>query len=228
MTGCTDDVARVLAHIRATIGLLPSEWERWPGGWVGDIEAALVDAVFSAQAVYKSKRGKGVHAKITQWRQARDRQIFTLDALTAEMDDAGVVLWARRFGSLQRSPGRPESAPGGAYKAAAVREAASVLVDHGLKDASQICVGNADTVKVALRSVPGIGYATSNYFLMLLGAPGVKPDRMIHRFLRAAQGRDVTNAAAERLIRAGAGRLEVQPYELEHAIWKYESDQSAG
>ena len=50
------------------------------------------------------------------------------------------------------------------------------------------------SVTDALRSVPGIGYATSNYFLMLLGAPGVKPDRMVHRFLRGALGRGLTNA----------------------------------
>jgi hypothetical protein len=45
MTDDADDVARVLAHIRATIGLHPVKWETWPGGWRGDIEAALVDAV---------------------------------------------------------------------------------------------------------------------------------------------------------------------------------------
>ncbi len=74
--------------------------------------------------------------------------------------------------------------------------------------------------------VPGIGYATANYFFMLLGAPGVKPDRMIHRFLTAAIGHDVSNEVAEAAIWSAATRLGVQPNELDHAIWRYESDKA--
>ncbi|HUZ55931.1 MAG TPA: hypothetical protein VMU94_25815 [Streptosporangiaceae bacterium] len=37
--------ALVLARVKATIGERDG-WARWPGGWPGDIEAALVDAVF--------------------------------------------------------------------------------------------------------------------------------------------------------------------------------------
>jgi len=48
--------------------------------------------------------------------------------------------------------------------------------------------------------VPGIGYATANYFLMLLGAAGIKPDRMIHRFLQEATGRSFTNMHAEQSL----------------------------
>jgi hypothetical protein len=103
-----------------------------------------------------------------------------------------------------------------------------VLREHGFNKALQLNSGNADCVKRALQSVPGIGYATANYFLMLLGAPGVKPDRMVRRFLRGALCRDVTDREAEKLIRAAAERLEVQPHKLDHAIWKYESDRSAG
>jgi len=77
-----------------------------------------------------------------------------------------------------------------------------------------------------MQGVSGIGYATANYFLMLLGAPGVKPDRMIHRFLTDATGRTFTNAEAERVLLAAAERLGVKPDDLDHACWSYESERA--
>jgi hypothetical protein len=77
-----------------------------------------------------------------------------------------------------------------------------------------------------LASVPGIGRGTASYFLMLLGAPGVKPDRMVHRFLRDAAGHAFSNAQAESVVVAAAERLSVQPHVLDHAIWRYESSKT--
>lgn len=222
MNAPSQDVARVLAHVHATIGE-PGSWGKWPGGWPGDIEAALVDAVFSARAVYRSKRGRGIYANVVDWRDARDRRSWALDALIAEIDAAGVSNWACKFGNLQVSPRRLASAPSGSLKAAAVRQAACVLREHGINEASQIDINNVKDAKLALRSVPGIGYATSNYFLMLLGAPGVKPDRMIHRFLKEATGHAFTDTEAERTTWAAAEQLCVQSHELDHAIWRFES-----
>lgn len=177
-------------------------------------------------AIYRSKRGRGIYPKIVAWRQARLRQSWTLDALVAEIDTVGVADWARKFGSLQVSPHRPASSPFGRTKAATVRQAAAALHEWGINHASQISGSNAADTKLTLRSVPGIGYATANYFLMLLGAPGVKPDRMIHRSLIEAAGHAFTNAQAERVTVAAAENLGVQPHELDHAIWSFESGRS--
>lgn len=92
--------------------------------------------------------------------------------------------------------------------------------------ASHIDPCNTEEVKQALRVVSGAGYATASYFLMLPGAPGVKPDRMIHRFLKEATGHTFTGVEADRVIRCAARALDVQPYELGHAIWRYESERS--
>ncbi|MGI8937538.1 MAG: hypothetical protein ACR2JF_04845 [Iamia sp.] len=106
--------------------------------------------------------------------------------------------------------------------------AADVLVRcAAVRRADDITEDNVGQVKQTLRSVPGIGYATTNYFLMLLGRPGVKPDRMIHRFLYDATGRDRSNSEAEELVTGVASNLGVAPHELEHAIWSHESKRVA-
>jgi hypothetical protein len=215
------DVARVLAHIRATIGGR-EQWDRWPGGWPNDIESALVDAVFSARAVYRSRHGRGVYANVVSWQRARNRSAYSFDALVAEIDAAGIPGWADWFGNHQLAPQRPDTAPLGRSKAAAVRESASKLRQVGINVAGQVTSDNATFVRLSLQSVPGVGYVTSNYFLMLLGVPGVKPDRMIHRFLKDAAGHSFTSARAEGVLKAAAELLDAQPNELDHAIWRYQ------
>jgi hypothetical protein len=215
------DVTRILAHIAETIGTDPKGWVRWPGGWPGDIESALVDSVFSARARYKTKNALGIYARMLTWQATRGRQAYSLPALLAEIG-SDVDGWAKRFGNCQHSPGRPVSAPFGPMKAATVREAAEALARHGVTTAQQITASNADDVWKVLLSVPGVGYATANYFLMLLGVPGVKPDTMIKRFLADAAGHKFTDAEAERVVRAAAQQLGVQPHKLDHAIWSFE------
>jgi len=221
-----NDVEKVTARITSHLGP-PSEWW-WPGGWPGDIEAALVDAVFSARAVYRSKNGKGIYANVAAWRAGRDRMAWSLDELIAEIDGMGVDAWAGHFGNRQHSPTRPPSAPGGPSKAATVREAAGALREQGINTSTDIGLGNTETVQRVLAAVPGIGRGTANYFLMLLGAAGARPDRMVHRFLRDAAGHAFSDAQAESAVIAAAERLGVQPHVLAHAIWRYESSKAAG
>jgi hypothetical protein len=225
-TVLADDIAKVRAHVEATVGM-PDEWAKWPGGWPHDIESALIDAVFSARAVYRSEHGHGIYRNIAKWQEARTqtRTVFSLDALIAEIDAAGVATWADMFDNHQLSPGRPADAPCGPTKAATVKEAAGKLREAGINVAADIDSDTATTAKTTLRSVSGIGFATSNYFLMLLGVPGIKPDRMIHRFLKDATGHSFTNAYAAQVLRAVAPHFGVQEHKLDHAIWGYERDQ---
>lgn len=227
MDALAEDIAKVHEHVRQTIGEDPAQWIKWPGGWPDDIESALIDAVFSARAIYRSKRGRGISRNIAGWQAGRTRSVFSLDALIAEIDGVGVSAWASAFGNLQVSPGRRANAARGQSKAATVREAAGKLREEGINIAAGIDSGTAVTAKTALRSVPGIGYATSNYFLMLLGVPSIKPDRMIHRFLKEATGHAFTNAYAEQVLRAVATKLGVQEHELDHAIWRYETERAS-
>ena len=107
-------------------------------------------------------------------------------------------------------------------------EAAGALREQGINTATDIGLGNTETAQRVLAAVPGIGRGTANYFLMLLGAPGARPDRMVHRFLREAAGHAFSDAQAESAVIAAAERLSVQPHVLAHAIWRYESSKAVG
>jgi hypothetical protein len=217
-----DDVARVCEHVRKTIGDDPRQWTRWPGGWPDDIESALIDAVFSARAIYRTRHGHGIYRNVEDWQKKRERIDFSLNALFAEINAVGVATWADSFGNSQVSPGRRQDAPCGPSKAATVKEAAGKLCGVGVSVAADIDPDTVATAKTALRSVSGIGFATTNYFLMLLGVPGIKPDRMIRRFLKNATGESFSEARAEQILRNVAARFGVQEHVLDHAIWSYQ------
>jgi hypothetical protein len=67
----------------------------------------------------------------------------------------------------------------------------------------------------------GLGPVTWDYFLMLLGTPGVKADTWIVRFAADALGRHVSSTEAAQLLTAVASHLNESPTALDHAIWNY-------
>ena len=108
MKESSDDFEKILAHVESTIGQHDG-WHQWPGDWPGDIEAALVDAVFSAWVVYRSKYRRDIYSEVTAWSHAHRRQTHSLEALLAKIDSVGVIEWTALFGNLQRSPRWPAS-----------------------------------------------------------------------------------------------------------------------
>ena len=128
------DVRKIQELVASALGP-PNGWTKWDGGWPGDIESALVDAVFSARAVYATKNKRGVLALVETWRGERLRTSYDLTALASEIASDGPIVWAKRFGNSQHSPGRPATAPGGPTKAASVLEAAKALSAIGVSSA---------------------------------------------------------------------------------------------
>jgi hypothetical protein len=200
----------------------PTAWEHWPGGWRNEIDTALVDAVFSVRATYKTKNpNRGVLAGVNRWR-ARRLTTDSLQGLVAEISAVSPARWAVEFGNQQLAPSRRQSAPGGPTKAAAVLEAAGLLVSSGVEHAADVTSDSAADVRACIRRVPGIGTATSAYFTMLLGYPGVKPDVMIHRFLTDVTGERLSDDQAISELTAAAAELGVSATDLEHAIWSWQ------
>ncbi|WP_299038512.1 hypothetical protein [uncultured Pseudokineococcus sp.] len=198
----TADVDRLLAHVEAT---LPREgWTEWPGGWKGQSELALLDAVFSISARYGAE-DTGVRSVVKAYRD-RDGApgVDDLRTLAGFDPQALVDLLQNR----QQVSGR--------LKAEAVVEAARKLVAAGGTSSETV---DAEQHRQAYTSVHGLGKQTWNYFCMLLGRPQVKADRMVVRFVEQALDRTPTPDEANRLVHAVAERLVVPPTDLDHAIW---------
>lgn len=71
-------------------------------------------------------------------------------------------------------------------KRSALRCAAEKILDANVQHAGDLAQADPAAVKRAYTSVPGLGWVTIEYFLMLLGQPGIKADTMITRFVNAA------------------------------------------
>jgi hypothetical protein len=81
-------------------------------------------------------------------------------------------------------------------------------------------------VEAAWRAVLGQRSGiTWHYVQMLTGIPGVKPDRMICRFVADALGmprRAVTTEFALRTLTAEAAEMGMSPTDLDHDVWQWQ------
>lgn len=200
-----DEVQTLVAVVRKE---LPDDWAAWPGGWPDQIEAALIDAVLSIRAQYGQEHN-GVRGAVRQWRDHRGTQRpddLTVLAATDPVVLAGIV------GKQKLS--------GGASKAEAIVEAARNLSNLGVRHAADVDPDSTGH-KLAYTDVTGLGEFTWDYFLMLLGKPGVKADRWIVRFVSRALGRTTSSDDTRDLVKAAAVELGVDATALDHAIWSH-------
>jgi hypothetical protein len=201
-----EDVALLVSAVNLAV---PGDWPEWPGGWPGKVEAALIDAVLSIRATYGQSHN-GVRGAIERWRAARDGS--ALDDLT--------VLASCDPGQLADTIANHQKLSGGSLKALAITQAARNLLDAGVRHAADLAQPAAPH-KQAYTKVRGLGPVTWEYFLMLLGRPGVKADTWIVRFVEDALDRRVSATAAAQLLTAVSSNLNVSPTALDHAVWNY-------
>lgn len=183
---------------------LPAERAAWPGGWPGEIEAALLDAVLSIRSRYGSPT-TGVRGAVAAYRKAFGSPLDDLTRLQRLTKDELTSLVGR-----QRTSGR--------LKAEAILEVAANLVSAGVRHAEQL-----DPVAHhrSYTSVKGLGEITWSYFCMLLGHQDVKADTWIQRFVGESLGRSTNSKEAQNLVTQAATRLQVDARDLDHAIWSY-------
>jgi len=161
-----------------------------------------------------------------QWLSKRGMSSDSLQVV-AQLDEATVT---KVMGLNRVAPGRT----GSTTKAEAARLAASRLGALGIDSAADLrsfVAEEEDGAERILRcytSVYGLGKVTGEYFLMLLGVPGVKADRMVNRFVERAIGRPVEPSEARALVvrvhdsLAESALSGVSLIELDHAIWLHE------
>ncbi|WP_137723587.1 hypothetical protein [Prescottella subtropica] len=195
---------------------LPGAPAGWPTGWPGEIEAALLDAVFSARATYGGP-ATGVRRVIGRWREHRGdalNSVSTLDslpALAAFTDDPEAL--AEILGNRQRVPGNYTT------KAEAVALAARVLASAGVTSASDI--GDGRVAWDAVTSVPGLGALTWETFVLQLGLLGPRALATMSGFVSDAVGSPVSDDDALQVLAAVSETLGVESSALLGAVWRH-------
>lgn len=238
--GADQDLMRVVGHVDRTVG---RNLERHPGGWPGQSELALLDAVFSARASYGrpqdgDRPATGVHRVLDHWRSLRTQKALDdLERLVATIDATGLDQLATTNG--QRVPGRGADR---LTKWEAVRSVAGSLVAEGFGSSGPIIEaargGDRGRLLVSFTETPGVGRVTFDYFLVLLNVPGVKADTMIRAFVDEAlqdglepgsgDERRVAPTQARTLLLAAANHLNLDASELDHAVWLYQRSARRG
>lgn len=207
----TADGAKIAASVLEHLGP-PAAWISWPGGYPDRPDLALVDAVMSIRARYGTTRPDGPVTGVTG-AVARYRE---------HAGDAGPDWMSHLAGQdprgLEEVVGR--SVTGGRRKAEAIVDAARRFNDAGVFSALPFNPEDEDQRRL-YTGVQGLGPVTWDYFCMLLGHPGVKPDTWIGRFVEAAIGQTLTPSEAGAAVKAAAAQLGANPSQLDHAIWDY-------
>ena len=199
------DVDKLIAHIDGTI----TDWKDMFDGWPGNVELALVDAVLSIQAKYGNDPAKGIRGSLLRYREASGRDSWDdLQKLAALEPSQLMEILANR----QKT--------GGVTKAEAIVNAAKRFVAIGVTHSADIQPDSA-AQRDAYCGTRGLGPITWEYFLMLLGNDGVKPDVLVSRFVEEALGRPVGYTEVMQLIREAASRLNKPVGALDHSIWNY-------
>jgi len=71
--------------------------------------------------------------------------------------------------------------------------------------------------------VKGIGFGIYKWLVMRQGVETIKPDIWVHRFVKQAVGRDMSDQETVNMVEAAAKKLNLKAYELDWRIWESRS-----
>ena len=206
--GESEDLDRLLAHIETT----GFEMRAVPGGWPENVELSLIDAVLSIRARYGVSADTGVRGAIQRYKHESGRTRWDDLQGLAKVD----ATWLE--GVLNN-----RQKTGGVPKAQAIVSAAARLAQVGVVNSQDVDRNSAEQRK-AYCGTRGLGPVTWQYFLMLVGHDGVKPDTLVSRFVEAAIGRMPDAPTVTHLVTRAAEHLGVPAAALDHSIWRHMSN----
>lgn len=198
-----------------------------PDGYPDSLALCIVDSVQSTMVRYPT-----VVKVLRNYRAYRREQggnpntdsAVDLAATFAELK--GHEAWAERIGNGNRT----STHKGAPLKAYAIEAEANGMIGVGVATAQDLRTAAEDPDELARvrkewLKVPGQGRGvTWHYVQMLAGVPGIKPDRMIIRFVAKALDRPLKTILPSfcvEVLTAVAGELAMTASELDHAIWNY-------
>lgn len=201
-----------------------------PKGYRNGLALCVVDSIQSTGVRYAAV--KKVVGRYVDYREKQKANAYTdgTAELLATFEATGSPeAWAAEIGNGHRTSTRA----GAPLKAVAIRDAAEVLDGMGITTAQDLRDAADDEARYAEARRAWCGVVgqrsgiTWRYAGMLAGVDGVKPDRMICRFvtqsLYPGQGRRSVDAEfAEAIVKAAAGELGMTEFALDHAIWRFQ------
>jgi hypothetical protein len=218
------DAGRLAAFVEEVLGP-PRTWPPLPPGYPDGLALAVIDAIWSVGVRYKA-----VENVVYRYRRSRREAGGdpNRDGVSELLQHYGKAGGPETFAERVNNRQRVSTHPGAVLKAEAVYQAALGLQAAGIETCEELRAAatgsDAARVKSLWLAVPGQGSAISwRYLLMLVGLPGVKPDRMIRRFVARALGHSgVAPDTAVCLVEKAAELLDVSPTSLDHEIWRHE------
>lgn len=198
-----------------------------PDGYRDGLALCMIDSVQSMGVTYSSV--ENVVARYRAYRRSQGGDPNTdgvAELLTTFNELDGPEGWAKKIGNSNRTSTRS-----GVLKSEAIRDAARVLETQGIgataalrrtaEDQAQL-----EQVRRAWCAVTGQRSGiTWRYMQMLAGIEGVKPDRMICRFVADSlelPRRAVTPTFALKIVTAAAKEMGMSPTDLDHAVWQFQ------
>lgn len=222
-----------MTHTDAQLAALVERCEQFrgeeaPDGYRDGLALCIVDSVQSTGVRYPSV--EKVVARYRAYRRGRNGDPNTdgvPDLLATFEDLGGPERWAEGIGNGHRTSTRA----GAPLKAVAIQQVALALdgfriyTAQDLRDASTDEARYAEARRTWCRVVGQRSGITWRYAGMLAGVPGVKPDRMICRFVADSlelPRRTVDTQFAYDIVMAAAKELGMAPFALDHAIWQHQ------
>lgn len=221
----------LMPHTAGQLQLLVANCEQFrdaeaPKGYPDSLALCIVDSIQSTGVRYPAV--EKVVARYRSYRRDRggDPNIDgTAELLDTFKDCGGPDGWSKKIGNGHRTSTRA----GAPLKAVAIHDAANVLAAEGITSSAGLREADSSRrkeIEAAWRKVVGQRSGiTWRYAGMLAGVDGVKPDRMICRFVAdslVVKRSTVTTEFAAAIVEAAADELGMTAFALDHAIWRFQ------
>ncbi|BBX86914.1 hypothetical protein [Mycolicibacterium aubagnense] len=222
-------MAEFAEHVRLVASRCESFREsKAPEGYPDSLALCIVDSVQSTMVRYPTVENVISNYRAYRRERGGDPNKDSAADLAATFDQLnGHEAWAKRIGNGNRT----STAKGAPLKAYAIENEARAMINVDIITVQDLRTAAKDPdqlarVKQEWLKVPGQGPGvTWHYVQMLAGIPGIKPDRMIMRFVAHALGvplKTITPSFCVKLLTAVADELDMPATALDHAIWSYQ------
>jgi hypothetical protein len=202
-----------------------------PEGYPNSLALCIVDSVQSTGVKYPSVVNVVNRYRAYRSEQGGNASSDSANDLTATFAElGGPEGWAVRIGNGNKTSTQRD-AP---LKSFAIEAEAEAMIGKGISTAQDLRQAAGDSERIAevadaWRSVKAQSSGvTWHYVQMLAGIPGIKPDRMIIRFVAKALDvplKKVAQSVCVEMLTAVASELGMTATELDHAIWNYQRGQ---